>query len=245
MEYGYITDVPKYNKISGLYDVPVMIDKDIKTISSYRILNPTILKYTQEPGYFLISQDDKFIYINDKIDINILIKNIIFSKNNLNYSNEDILEINNDPIRKYNKISLIEIPPEYCINLALEDTDSDRKYQIVNSNLYNNYDCLVKNINMANNNFTNIESKQSSILETMSYYLIGSPSISINEKKESSDCNVTVNSVTEDIYQYNTYYIYGLTSLNCLFIIIIIIMVFNIIQDSSKRKIPKRSNIDF
>ena len=147
MEYGYVIDVPKYNKITGLYDVPVMIDKDIKMISCYRILNPTILKYTEEPGYFLISLNGKYMYINDKTDINTLFKNIIFSKNNVNYSNEDILEINIDPIKKYTKISLIDIPHESCINLAFEDDDSDRKYQISNKNLYNKYDCLIKNIN--------------------------------------------------------------------------------------------------
>jgi hypothetical protein len=243
MEYGYVTDNPKYNKTSGLYDVPIMIGEDIKTISSYRILNPTILKYTLEPGYFLISPDSKFIYINDKTDINILIKYIIFSKNNLNYSNQDLLEINSDPIRKYNKISLIEIPKEYCINLSLEDNDSDRKYQIATSNLYNNYDCLVKNI--SNISFTNNESKKLGMFETMSYFINGSPSINKNDKEDHPDCNVTVTSIMEDVNQYNNYYVYGLTTLNCLFIIIIIIMVFNIIQDSKKRQLPRRSNIDF
>ena len=41
MEYGYVVDTPKYNKKSGLYDVPIMFEEDIKIISSYRILKAT------------------------------------------------------------------------------------------------------------------------------------------------------------------------------------------------------------
>jgi len=137
MEYGYITDTPKYNTVSGLYDVSLKVDEDIKTISCYRFLNPTKLKYTSAPGYFLISPDSNYIFINNLIDMNVLFKNIIFSKNNLNYSNEDLLEINMDPIKKYTKISFIEIPPESCLNLALENKDSDRNKQIVHNNIYN------------------------------------------------------------------------------------------------------------
>ena len=238
MEYGYVIDYEKYNKITGLYDVTVIIDKNKKIISCYRILNPTILKYTEEPGYFLISLNSKYIYINDKTDINTLLKNIIFSKNNLNYSNEDILEINIDPIKKYTLISLIDIPAESCINLVLEDNDSNRKYQITNSNLFNKYDCIVTNLNISNDSFTNIEQKNKGIFESMSYYLLGTPSAKgfIDPNKE---CNVNI---VEDVHQYNTFYFYGLTTLNLLFIIIIIIMIFNIIKDSEKDN--KKSRID-
>jgi hypothetical protein len=247
MEYGYIIDTPKYNSKKGLYDVQVKIDKDTRTLTCNRILNPTILKYTQTPGYFLISPDNKYIFINDKVDINTLLKNIVFSNNNYNYTNEDILEINIDPIKKYTQISFIDIPEDSCINFILEDNDSDRKYQISKNSPFMKYDCLVSNIlNMSNNSFTNIEPKKSGIFETMSHYLTGAPSVEIDEKHGNSECKVTVNSVMEDVHQYNTFYVYGLTSLNLLFVIIIIIMVFNIVQDSDKiRKIPKKSIVDF
>ena len=242
MEYGYVTDIPQYNTTSGLYDVNVKIDEDIRTISSYRLLNPTLLKYTENPGYFLISPDSKYIFINDKTDINSLFKNIIFSKNNTKYSNHDLLDFNIDPIKKYTKISLIDIPPESCINLALENNNTNRNHQIVNANLYNKYDCLIKHVvNMEHNSFTNIEPKKTGIFETLSHYLTGKSSDDDNKK---GDCNVTVNSVMEDINQHNTFYVYGLTSLNLLFIIIIIIMVFNIIQDSEKmNKMSKMSKL--
>jgi hypothetical protein len=243
MEYGYVIDPIEYNTISGLYNVRVKIDEDVKIISCYRILNQTILKYTENPGYFLISPNSKYIYISDKTDINSFFKNLIFSKNNTNYSNQDLLDFNIDPIKKYTKISSIDILPESCINLALEDDNTNRNYQIVKANLYNNYDCLVKNVvNMADNSFTNIEPKKTGIFESLSYYLTGSPSIYEHNKDNNTNCNITVNSVMEDVNEYNTFYIYGLTSLNLLFIIIIIIMVFNIVQDSEKLKIKSKKN---
>jgi len=244
MEYGYVIDYEKYNKITGLYDVTVIIDKNKKIISCYRILNPTILKYTEEPGYFLISLNSKYIYINDKTDINTLLKNIIFSKNNLNYSNEDILEINIDPIKKYTLISSIDIPAESYINLAFEDNDVDRNYQIINNNIYSKYDCLVVNAMMINNNFTNIEPKKGGIFESLSHYFTGKKS-EITTEKSDSGCTVNINSEIETINQYNNFYVYGLTSLNLLFLIIVIIMVFSLVNDSEKiNKKVKRSSID-
>jgi hypothetical protein len=244
MEYGYITETPIYNKISGLYDVKLMVDKDIITISCYRLLNGTKLKYTNSPGYFLISLDDKYLFINDKTDINTFIKNIIFSKNNLNYTNEDILEINTDPITQYTKLTPIDIPPEYCINLALEENETDRNFQIVNKDLYNKYDCMVKNItSMTNNSFTNLEPKKTGIFESMSYYFTGSPSGT--QQTQEGNCNVQVTSILEDVQQNNTFYVYGLTSLNFLFFIIMILMVYQIVLDTEKiNKFPKKSEFE-
>jgi hypothetical protein len=235
MEYGYITETPKYNKLNGLYDVKLVSETDTNIISCYRLLNSTKLKWTNSPGYFLLSPDSKYIFINNTTDINTLIKNIIFSKNNLNYSNEELLEINTDPIKKYTKLTPIDIPSEYCINLALEDNDNDRNYQIVNKGIYNKYDCLVKNITTMNNNtFTNLEPKKSTLFESMTYYLTGSPSQTIDP----DNCNVT--NIYQDIDNYNTFYVYGLTSLNFISIIIIILLIVQIIQDSEKLK--KKSN---
>jgi len=74
----------------------------------------------------------------------------------------------------------------------------------------------------------------------MSYYLSGSPSDSNDTKVE---CNIT--NIHEDIHNYNTFYVYGLTSLNLLFIIIIIVMIFSIIKDSEKiNKRQTKSNFE-
>jgi hypothetical protein len=243
MEYGYVADTPKYNKKSGLYDVPVMFEEDIKIISCYRILNPTSIQYTTEPGYFLLSHDSKYIYLNNNTDINTVFKNIIFSKNNISYTNEDLLEINIDPVKKYTKISLIDIPPESCINLAFENNDFDKRYQIANNSLYNKYDCLATNVvTMKDNSFTNIDVKKTGLLETLSYYISGASTPSESNRSGNAECNVNI---IEDVHQYNTFYVYSLTSLNLLFVIIIIIMIFNIVKDSEKMsQLNKKSDFD-
>jgi len=223
MENGYILDMPKYNSITGLYDTPIKIGLENKTINCYRLLNNTNLKYSEEAGYFLLSPDSKYIFIDENTDVNTFLKNIIFSKMHIEYTNKDLLEINNNPVDKYSNISLIEIPNDTCINLALEDNVINRENQIKNNNKYNQYDCLVKNI--SNISYTNTEPK--TIMEKMTDYFIGSPS-----NTPSTECNKL--NVVEVIHQYNTFYVYGLTSLNIIFVLIIIMMIFSLIKDSGK-----------
>ena len=238
MENGYILDTPTYNSITGLYDTPIKIGSEDKVINSYRLLNNTNLKYSENPGYFLISPDSKYIYITESTDINTFLKNILFSKNNLKYTNHDLLEINNNPIEKYSKISLIEIPPESCINLSLEEDIINRDYQIKNKNKYNQYDCLVKNI--SNISFTNVE--PTSIFEKMTYYITGVSPITPSGGPSSTECNINA---VEIIHQYNTFYVYGLTSLNLLIIIIAGMMIFTIIQDANKIEPKIKTNSEF
>jgi hypothetical protein len=76
MEYGYIIETPQYNKLNGLYDVKLISGTDTNIISCYRLLNLTNLKWSNSPGYFLLSPDSKYIFINEVTDINTLIKNI-------------------------------------------------------------------------------------------------------------------------------------------------------------------------
>jgi len=228
MEYGYVSN-SIYNKESGLYDVTIKNSKNIESEiiePCYRILNETYLKYNKSNGYFLISPDSKYIFIKENIEPNEILKNIIYSKKYITQNNEEILNINIDPIEKYKLLSFLTIPPETCINLALEDNAKDRHYQIVNKTKYNKYDCLVSDI--ANNSFTNVINKKKNMIESLSEYLTGTPSDQNTDHDKDCNCNVTV----QDVHQYNQFYMYGLTSLNLLMIIIIIIIVFVIIQDS-------------
>jgi hypothetical protein len=228
MEYGYVSN-SIYNKESGLYDVTIKNKENEIIEPCYRILNETYLKYNKLNGYFLLSPDSKYIFIKETSEPNEILKNIIYSKKHITQNNEDILNMNNDPIERYSSLSFISIPPETCINLALEDNAKDRHYQIVNKTKYNKYDCLVSDI--ANNSFTNIVPKKKSVIESLSSYFIGTPSEDYDhDHKENKDCNCNV--TVEDIHQYNQFYMYGLTSLNLLMIIVIIIIVFVIIQDS-------------
>jgi hypothetical protein len=60
MDNGYIIDRPVYNSKNGLYDI-ILSTKNI--ISCYRILNCTNFTYSDIPGYFYISPDNKYIFI--------------------------------------------------------------------------------------------------------------------------------------------------------------------------------------
>ena len=226
MEYGYVSS-SKYNKELGLYDVSIM-NGDKETVEPcYRILNSTYLKYSKTNGYFLLSPDSKYIFIKESSEPNDIFKNLIYSKKHIIKNNEDILNMNIDPIEKYTSVSLISIPPETCINLALEDNSIDRNFQIVNKPKYNKYDCLVSDI--SNNSFTNVAQKKLSMIESWTSYFIGTPS---NQDSNNTNKDCDVNITVEEVHQYNQFYMYGLTSLNLLLIIIGIIMVFSIVQDS-------------
>jgi hypothetical protein len=232
MDNGYIIDTPLYNSKIGLYEVPL---SNNKIINCYRIFNGTNIKYSPTPGYFYISIDNAYIFITEDANINDIIKNIIYSNSYPEKTNEDLLEINNDPYQKYSIIALIEIPESTCINLALQDNDVDRRFQIENKNKYNSYDCLVKNLV---DNFKNVE-KTKTLYETITNYVSYTPSTYNNDNKykepSNIDIDIDVTPVTniQDIHQYNQFYVVGLTSLNFLLIILIIIIIIIISQDNT------------
>jgi len=233
MDNGYIIDTPKYNSDTHLYDVTILLNDNIaKVISCYRILNNTKLVYTEEPGYFYISPDSKYLYFKDTTIFTDFFKNIEFSLNNPSKTNKDILDINNDPVQKYTYIILSTVTESSCINLALEDNVTNRLNQIKHAGKYNSYDCLVKNI--SNNSYSNVESKKDTLYERLSnLFTPSTPSTAIDDKTEVK---------IVDIHQYNKFYVYGLTTLNMLLIIIIIIMLLMITNDNGGRsKISNRS----
>lgn len=226
MDNGYIIDIPTYNSNTYLYDVTIMIGEDIKkVVSCYRILNNTGLEYAEEPGYFYISMDSKYLYFKNTAIITDILKNIEFSKDNPTKTNQDLLEINIDPVQKYTYIVLSELPKDICINLALEDNMEDRLNQINKGGKYNSYDCLVKN--MSKNNNTNGD-KEETFYERLSNAFVNQHQ-NHNTPNDSGNNSVTI----VDIHTYNKFYVYGLTTLNMLLIIIIIIMLLVITNEPS------------
>lgn len=228
MDNGYIIDIPTYNSNTYLYDVTIMIGEDIKkVVSCYRILNNTGLEYAEEPGYFYISMDSKYIYFKNTAIITDILKNIEFIKDNPTKTNQDLLEINIDPVQKYTYIVLSELPKDICINLALEDNMEDRLNQINKGGKYNSYDCLVKN--MSKNNNTNGD-KEETFYERLSNAFVNQNHNTPNDSgNDSGNNSVTI----VDIHTYNKFYVYGLTTLNMLLIIIIIIMLLVITNEPS------------
>jgi len=237
MDNGYVIDTPTYNLSTGLYDVTLLYSstQTKKTISCYRILNMTKLKYTESTGYFYISPDSNYLYLPEDTEINDYFKNVLFSDMFLLKSNNDILDINNDPMQKYSLISSLQIPNTMCLNLALENDDKNRMYQISNKSSYNQYDCLVKT--MVNNSFKNVE-KKDFMTEMLEKYISFSPSEYKEDNKTDTITNqIVVNDVNEinNIHEYNKFYVYGLTILNLLLIIIIIIAVLVLTQNKKPR----------
>lgn len=229
MDNGYIIDIPKYNSNTYLYDVPILINEQKQTISCYRILNSTSLIYSEESGYFYISMDSKYLFFKDTIIFNDYLKNIQFSINNPSKTNQDILDINNDPVQKYTYIVLSTLEETMCINLALEDKSSDKLDQLKTISKYVTHDCLVKNI--TNNSYTNVKKEPDSLYERLTGLFTP------NASNDNHD-HVTI----VDIHQYNKFYVYGLTTLNMLLIIIIIIILLMLTNDSTsnnKNKLTK------
>jgi hypothetical protein len=227
MDNGYIIDTPRYNSDTYLYDVPILLNNDIKkTISCYRILNNTSLVYEKEPGYFYISTDNKYLYVKSDTEVMDILKNIHFSLLNPIKTNKDILEINVDPVLKYTHIISLVLFDVNCINLALEDNVGSRLNQIRSANKYNKHDCLVKNVEKEKENYFNIETKKNTIYERLSYAFTPS----------SDDSNPETITNIIDIHTYNKFYVYGLTTLNMLLIIIIIIMIVSLSDVNTTHK---------
>ena len=243
MDNGYVIDTPTYNLSTGLYDVTLYYSttQSKKTISCYRILNMTKLNYTERSGYFYISPDSKYLYFTEDTEINDYFKNVVFSGKQISKSNNDILDINNDPMQKYNLISLLEIPKTMCLNLALENDEQNRMNQILHKSKYNQYDCLVKT--MINNSFKNVEIKKDFITEMVEKYMSFSPSSYKEENKTNTITNEIIIGDNNDndnndiitIHEYNKFYVYGLTVLNFLLIIVIIIVVLVLTQNTKHK----------
>jgi hypothetical protein len=231
MDNGYVINT-KYNSNTYLYDVTIMLDNnDTKTINCYRLLNNTSLVYKKEPGYFYISTDNKYLFIKDTSDITDILKNIQFISINPLKTNQDLLEINNDPLLKYTYIVNLTIFDTNCINLALEDYSRDRINQIKNAGKLNSYDCLITN--SITEKYDEFKLKNDSIYERLSQlFTPSSPS------STSPDVIQEINIV--DIHTYNKFYVYGLTTLNMLLIIIVILMIIVLSNDTDIKKTNSR-----
>ena len=241
MDNGYVIDTPTYNLSTGLYDVTLLYSstQSKKTISCYRILNMTKLKYTENTGYFYISPDSNYLYLPEDTEINDYFKNVLFSDMFLLKSNNEILDINNDPMQKYSLISSLEIPNTMCLNLALENDEENRMNQVLHKNKYNQYDCLVKT--MVNNSFKNVE-KKDFITEMVEKYMSFSPSEYKEDNKTDDKTDIITNQIVvndineiNNIHEYHKFYVYGLTILNLLLIILIIIAVLVLTQNKKPK----------
>jgi len=256
-------DLIKYNSVTGLYDISL---SNSVIASGFRIFNSTnLVSDNTNNGLFYISSDNKYIYL-DGDDLNLNIKYLYYSINNLSVTNTVLSDIYlgssvakiND--KTYNQIkneiqseTLSEIQKTLCINFAYEQNLDTRTKQInlLQSNpIYQSY--LKYTCNQVNNitippiisgtpglSFGTPGLSSGNLPHLGSS---GSTSDSINASPITNSINIggstlSCNSNNMDIKEYNVYYMYGLTFLNGMLIIIGVSLIFLLFDDKQKSKI--------
>lgn len=238
-----------YNPQTGLYDISG--SGSTLLASTIRIFNPTNLKNdSKSVGFFYISPDNKYIYL-DGTSPNLDLIYLNYSITNSGVTNDILYEINSGTSgsvmlnnKSYSEIktSLVESPAtmvtikkSLCINFAYEQDIDKRTKQV---------ELLSKNASYQAYNAYNCNS--SIIQPTIPSPISGAPALStsgLSGSGESSGTNainvggstLLCNSNNMDIKEYNVYYMYGLTFLNGLLIIISIALILLLVDDKGKK----------
>jgi hypothetical protein len=201
-----------FNSESGLYDL-TMNDKSIIK-SQYRIVNETGLKNNKQVGFFNISADDKYIFLDNKdADKNYsnLYKYSRYAQLN-NLDNNDLFEISINPVKSIEVYNYV-VPVGYCLVLAYEDDIKTKRMQIIKTNLYNQYDCISVFINQEN-------------FKDMPEF----PEIEFPEivcKKRNNNKEIDNNEVNN-----KKYYVYGSDLTNIILTIIMIALVYSLLKEN-------------
>jgi len=230
--------VIKYNSETGLYGI-YKNNTNLPIVNSFRIYNNTTLLHSKDSiGYFYISPDNKYIYL-DGSNPNLDIQYLYFSMMNPNVTNNilyDIYSISSVSTKKINNETydqiqtrlntitqdvMTNLKKQICISFAYELDIDNRKKQIdllaQNSEykIYNQYDCT---------------NETESVINIEKYDI--SPTSSTSPMSNSNTLVCHSNNLTE----YNTYYMYGLTVLNGLLILISIALILLVFDDKGKKE---------
>jgi len=234
-DYIGIYNSVEFNNTDGTYNVTISInntsDNTKKIKNLFRIYNDVGLVYDSvKPGYFYISNDNQYIYLDStSVDLNIKYLNYVINNKITNDKLLTILTSLSDSDAKTN-IYNTKISDDFCINLALE-TDTDKRIiqlENLSSNPYANYDCFIKTY-ILNKNLNNLNSPSNG---RYNLSMINKPIENMSTIEPIMVCNSNNLTYTE----YNRYYMYGLTFMNGLLIIIAIAMIFIIFEDNIKNK---------
>jgi hypothetical protein len=201
----YVVDY-NFNSESGLYDL-IMSDNSIIK-SQYRIINETGLKNDKQVGFFNISPDDEYLFLDNKDpehNYNNLYRYSRYAQLN-NLDNNDLFEISINPVKSIEVYNYV-VPAAFCFILAYEDDLDTKRMQMSKANLYNQFDCISVFVNQENFEFSPGTDHFPEIV-----------------------CNSNNNSNNTEI-EYNRYYMYGLTSVNLLLIIIMFALVFSLFKN--------------
>jgi hypothetical protein len=201
----YVVDY-NFNSESGLYDLTMSDNSIIK--SQYRIVNETGLKNDEQVGFFNISPDDEYLFLDNKDpehNYNNLYRYSRYAQLN-NLDNNDLFEISINPVKSIEVYNYV-VPAAFCFILAYEDDLDTKRMQMSKANLYNQFDCISVFVNQENFEFAPGTDNFPDIV-----------------------CNSNNNSNNTEI-EYNRYYMYGLTSVNFLLIVIMFALVFSLFKN--------------
>ena len=229
-DYIGIYNSVEFNNTDGTYNVTISLNNSTNTTKKisnlFRIYNDIGLAYdSTTPGYFYISNDNKYIYL-DGTNPSLNIKYINYVINN-KISNDKLLTLlttlSNSNVKTiiYNS----KISDDFCINLALETDTNNRIIQLenLNNNPYANYDCFIKTYIINKNLNQNTPSNSRYNLS-----MLNKPVENMDTTEPRMICNSNNLTYTE----YNKYYMYGLTFMNGLLLIIAVAMIFMLFEDN-------------
>jgi hypothetical protein len=192
----------KLNNDTGLYDLTMNDGSLVK--NQYRIINETGYTNNKKVGYFNISTDNKYLFLDGKDakkNYTNLYKFGRFGQLN-KLDNNGLYEVSLNPVQRLDVYNYV-VPVDFCMILAFEDNLNVRRMQMKRNQLYNNYDCMSVLVN---------EDRE---------YFEGAPGAFPEIICTNSNNNITNN-------EYNRYYVYGLGAMNFLLFVIAVALILTL-----------------
>lgn len=238
-----------YNSVTGLYDLTLSDNSIVNTI---RIFNTTHL-VSSNSGFFYISPDNKYIYLDGTSPI-LDIQYLNFSLTSGSVTNDQLLDVQLTSSVSTKKIQnetydvlqlrlsstnpqiLSKLKSSVCLNFAYEQDSEIRKIQIKK---------LSKNAIYTSYAEFSCTSNTGSYLSPAEMFGINTTRpLDAEQFQENATSDVSspntesgnVFSCNSNNTEINTYYMYGLTFMNGLLIIISVALILLVFDDKSKKQ---------
>jgi hypothetical protein len=241
-----------YNSVTGLYDLTL---NDNSIVSTIRIFNTTQLM-SSNSGFFYISPDNKYIYL-DGISPSLDIQYLNFCLENGSVTNDQLLDIQLTSSVSTKKIQnetydvlqlrlssaspqiLSKLKSSVCLNFAYEQDSEVRMNQIKKlhkSSIYTSY----AEFSCSSNTGLYLSPAEMFGIKTVDTFTSDTENFQENATGSADSMSSappgTVFSCNSNNTEINTYYMYGLTFMNGLLIIISIALILLVFDDKSKKQ---------
>ena len=192
----------KLSNDTGLYDLTMNDGSIVK--NQYRIINETGFKNEMKVGYFNISTDNNYLFLDDKDPKKNYTNLYKFSRyGQLNkVDNNGLYAVAHNPVQRLDVYNYV-VPVDYCMILAFESDPKVKRAQMMRNRLYNDYDCMTI------------------LVDEDREYFEGAPG-----RFPEIVCNS--NNITNN--EYSRYYIYGLGMMNFLLFVIAVALIFTLFE---------------